>query len=300
MLREKEKLEPYVVASVMKSFSKMKDNVVCGSDKFFLEMEPYVLKNLNNFTHDEFLNIVYSYYVRDQTSKLFEEAVIKKIKNDIHQYNSYSMLYTLTYYLLFTESTDKFLWQTMMDNFNKIKGGKVPLTYYRPFKMALFYLNKKFPNFMQEFDFFDFQDKFYGAEQYYNYVKNEKYYESDHRNFHFKSMLNVRHTIFPVPYVVFENLFIIHFTVEHKKIGFNLFFEKDTVWKSNPIRINKLCKLHSSMMKLLDWEILDITWEQYIGLGNQETRDKYIQTWFNNTCEKQKAKGIIEPVRKYA
>ena len=102
----------------------MKDNIVCGSDKFFHEIEPYILKNLNKFSHDDFLNIVYSYYLRGQTSKEFEEAVLQKIKNDIPEYNTYGMLFTLTYYLLFTESTDKVLWQTMMDNFNKIKGMK--------------------------------------------------------------------------------------------------------------------------------------------------------------------------------
>ena len=277
----------------------MKDNIVCGSDKFFHEIEPYILKNLNKFSHDDFLNIVYSYYLRGQTSKEFEEAVLQKIKNDIPEYNTYGMLFTLTYYLLFTESTDKVLWQTMMDNFNKIKGGKVPITFYRPFKIALFYLNHKYSNFREEFNFFDFQDKFYGAEQYYNYVKNEKYYESDHRNFHFKSMLNVRHTIFPIPYIVYENMFIVHFPVEHKKIGFNLFFERDTVSKSHPIRINKLAQLHSRMMKLLDWEILDITWEKYISIGNQEARDKYIQTWFDEACEKQKSIGVIKPLKKY-
>jgi len=189
-------------------------------------------------------------------------------------------------------SEDKQLWQQMIDNYNIIEG-KLPVFYYRPFRIAMFYLEHKLPNTILD----DFKDRFFGAEQYYNYVKNEELYEKDERNVHFKGILNKRLVIFPVPYVVYENMFMIHYTVEHRKIGFNLFFEKDYVWKSNPVRITKLAEIHSKMMRLDGWELLDISWDKYVSLGKQEARDKYIEDWYNQATEIQKEKGIIKPFK---
>jgi len=269
----------------------MRDNKLAGSDKFFNEMEPLVLKNINKMNLDEFSNVLYAYSVRGLGSKEFHKIVLHKLHSEMSNCNNYHILFNISWYLMFTDNLDKSLWQKYVDQVQKIDG-KMPLIYYRAFKLAAHYIIMN--DEINSIELYDFRDRFFYAEQYYNYTKYESFFESEWRYIHFKSLLNSRLGLFPMISTCFHNLFIVNYMWETKKIGINLFFDRDYVPKSNPLRLNEHARMHSKMMACEDWIILDLTWEDYINIGNQEERDNFIQNWYDKSTQTQIEKGITK------
>ena len=127
----------------------------------------------------------------------------------------------------------------------------------------------------------------------------EKIFFEEWRYVHFKSLINQGIGLFPIPFVCFENMFLVHFMWETRKMGINLFFERDYVPKSEPARLKKTAILHSRMMKLLGWEILDLSWEDYLKKGHQNERNKFLRNWYIQTAELQEKRGVIHKHGKY-
>jgi len=287
LIKNKNHLEINDLASILRSFSKMRDGKMAGGDKFFNEMEPVILKNLDKMNMDDFSNVIYAYSVRNQGSEEFNKIVLNKITNEMKSYSTWHVLFNVAWYLLFTTNKDFTLWQSFVDQVFTIEG-KMPLVYYRPFKIAAYYIEFNITNI----DLFDYKDRFFYAEQYYNYTKGEKFFLMDDRFIHFKTLLNVKLGLYPMISTCFNNLFIINFYWETRKIGINLHLDRDYVPKSDPIRINEHARMHSKMLKLNDWIILDLTWDEYMNIGNQDKRDEFIQNWFTKSCKEQKDRGV--------
>ena len=289
LIKNKDKIEPSDLASILRSFSKIRDNKMSGSDKFFNEMEELVIKNLDKFNHDEFGEVIYAYSVRDQGTPEFHKLVVSKIKENMPQYTTYKQMSNIAWYLLFTDMKDKDFWQYFISQFETIQG-KLPLLYYRPFKIIAYLLETFFPE--NTIDLFEFKDRFYYAEQYYIYAKNEKFFDQDKRYAHFRSLIVNRMGLMPMDSTCFDNLFLLNLYWETKRMGINIFFERDYVPKSEPIRLNGHAKMHSKMMSLNEWIILDLAWDDYVNIGNQDQRDQFIQNWYDKTSEIQIKKGI--------
>jgi hypothetical protein len=294
-----DKIEAFTLHNLLRSFSKMRNGKMSGSDKFFNEMESVVINHIENYKYNfqEFSDILYAYSVRGPLSEKFNKVVNKKLNADIEQANSYHTIHNITWHYLFTENKNVDQWRELLKRYNLLEG-KLPIYYYRPFKIAGYYLNYAFNEkeieLIGDENIFDFKDRFFDPEQIYDYVKYENLASQNPEYGNIKAMMNGRLLLFPIPHFVHKNLFMTHLCWEKRKMGINVWIQRDQVPKSSPIRINQQCYLHSKMMKYEGWEILDIIWEDFVNMGGQIERDKYLHDWFYNTTNKQVQKGIFK------
>lgn len=295
-----ESINPFTLHGTIRAFSKMKEGKMCGSDKFFDEMEQVVINHIetSKYSFQEFSDILYAYSVRGSGSEKLNKLFEKKLSEDIEKANNYHTLHNIAWYLLFKENKDINIWTTFLNKYNILEG-RLPIYFYRPFKLAGFYLDNAFSEADREKigfqNIYDFKDRFYDPEQIYDYVKNENLVDKHPEYLNFKGLLNGRLFLFPLEHVVYDNMFLVHYTWEHAKIGINLWLERDKVPKVNGAnRINGKCLVTSKLLKHQGWEILDVVWEDYINLGNQNKRDKFLHDWYHDTCVLQEKKGIFK------
>ena len=100
----------------------------------------------------------------------------------------------------------------------------MPLIYYRPFKASKFFLKHHFP----EWELEDYIDKFYHAEQLFNVIKYEDFFESDPDYMQFKAFLHVNCLVYPTAFCVYHNLWLLHFVFHEHKIAINFHLDKFT------------------------------------------------------------------------
>jgi hypothetical protein len=106
--------------------------------------------------------------------------------------------------------------------------------------------------------------------------------------------------MYPICHAIYDNVFIVHFSMEHKKLGINLWLPRDEVPKTeNGTRINRLHLLHSKILRFQGWDILDLSWNEFLNLGSQTERDKFIYNWFHSKSIEQEKKGIAPYIYKY-
>ena len=295
-----DKIDAWSLHAVIRAFSKMKENIMCGSDKFFDEMESILIKHIENFklSFGELSDIIYAYSIRGSGSQEFWKILNRKINENLEEANTYHILHNIFWHFLFIENKNLDQWRIVLKKFNEIEG-RPPIYYYRPFKIAGFFLKNAFSE--EELvgavgleNALDFYDRFYDPEQIYDYVKNENLFFKHSEYSNFRDMLNARLFLFPVPFMVLENTFIIHMCWENRKIGINIWLERHMVPKTNgPSRVNKQHLVHSKMLKYQGWEILDITWEDFMNIPGQVERDKFIHNWVLSTSKEQEKKGVF-------
>ena len=300
MPSKKDALSPFNLHGIIRAFSKMKEGKMCGSDKFFDEVEPLVINHIetSKYSFQEFSDILYAYSVRGSGSEKLNNLFEKKLREDIEKANNYHTIHNLLWHMLFTENKDINLWQSLILRYNSLEG-RLPIYYYRPYKLAGYFLDNVFNEAEQEKiglqQIFDFKDRFYDPEQIYDYVKYEKLVDKHPEYLNFKGLINGRLMLFPLGHVVFDNMFLVHNSWEHQKMGINLWLNRDQIPKVNGAnRVNRQCNLHSKLLKYQGWEILDVIWEDYMSLGTQEKRDKFIYDWYHSTSLKQEKKGIVK------
>jgi len=298
--RKVDTMNPFNLHGIIRAFSKMKNGKMCGSDKFFDEMEPAVINHIetSKYSFQEFSDIMYAYSARGSGSDKLNNLFAKKISQDLDKANNYHTIHNIVWYLLFKENKDLSIWSKLLKQYNKLEG-RLPIYYYRPFKLAGYYLDNAFSEAEQEKigfqEIFEFKDRFYDPEQIYDYIKYEHLAEKHPEYGNFKGLLNARLFLFPLNHVVFDNMFLVHYSWEHQKMGINLWLERDKVPKVNGAnRVNSQNLLHSKFLKYRGWEILDVVWEDYMNLGNQNIRDKFIHDWYYSTLASQEKKGIVK------
>jgi hypothetical protein len=295
-----EKIDAWSLHAVIRAFSKMKENKMCGSDKFFDEMEPIIEKHIENFklSFGELSDIIYAYSIRGSGSEKFWKILNQKINENLEQANTYQILHNIFWHFLFIENKNLEQWRVVLKKFNEIEG-RPPIYYYRPFKIAGYFLQNAFPedklaNALGDENLVDFFDRFYDPEQVYDYVKYENLFFKHSEYSNFRDMLNARLFLFPVPFMVLENTFIIHMCWENRKIGINIWLERHLVPKTNgPRRVNKQHLVHSKMLKYQGWEILDLTWDDFMNISGQIERDKFLHNWVLSTSKEQEKKGVF-------
>jgi hypothetical protein len=74
-------------------------------------------------------------------------------------------------------------------------------------------------------------------------------------------------------------------------MGINLILDDQLVPKTK--RTNKKYSVHKNILKHDNWEILEITWQDYFKLGDQDARDKFIHNWWYETSLLQEKKGLF-------
>ncbi len=279
----------------------MKYNKMSGSDNFFNAFEDLIIEyaESNKFSPEEFSDIIFAYSVRGNLSDKLKVYFISYIEKSVSKLNSYHTMHNLFYFFMFTDYINIPVIKNIITNYEAISD-KLPLVYYRAFKLFDYYLTswsgaeETLPLAVR------LREKFYYAEQLYDFVKYERTYgESDEiaiMNDIFKTRLMKE----PITCIVKNNLFINHFSFPQYKIGINIWNERHYVPRTNGnIRLNELCLLHSKFLKMKSWDILDIIWDEFLNVGDQLKKDEFLHNWYENAKISQHKKGICNIKPKY-
>ena len=141
-LHEQGKLDIYHITNILRAFTHAQENKMCGRDKTFYNFEPTVLKNLDKISDRDATHLMYAYGVRAVGNPELHKAFEKRLDAIVERLD-YPAMFNAIYYLLFTESANRSLWQKVVDT--TISNSDVlPIIYFRPFKAARFYLKGKF------------------------------------------------------------------------------------------------------------------------------------------------------------
>lgn len=292
--KEKDQVDAHSLHAVIRSFSKMKYNKMVGSDNFFAALEDTVieLSNKGKFSAEEFSDLTFAYSVRGNLSEKMKTFFNSYIEKHADSFKSYHTMHNLFYYFMFVDYINIPIIEKMVTNYEKIDA-KLPLMYYRSFKLFDYYL----ANWAQSDETIHFavrlREKFYYAEQLYDFVKYERVYgESDEVKI-MHDILKVRLLKEPITCLVKNNLLITHFSFPQYKIGINIWSERDYVPKTNgKIRINEQCLLHSKLLRMKQYEILDLTWDEFLNIGDQLKKDEFLHNWYENAKISQHKKGV--------
>ena len=265
-----------------------------GSDNFFASLEDLVIElaDKSKFSQEEFSDIAFAYSVRGKLSEKMKYFFNSYIEKNAENFKSYHTMHNLFYYFMFTDYMNLPVFEKLVSNYENIPA-KLPLVYYRPFKLFDYYLTNCAESEKTIMMAIRLREKFYYAEQLYDFVKYERVYGETDEVKILHDILRVRLLKEPITCLVKNNLLIIHFTFPQYKIGINIWSERNYVPKTNEkIRINEQCLLHSKFLKMKQWEILDITWDEFLNLGDQLKKDEFLHNWYENAKISQHKKGV--------
>jgi len=103
----------------------------------------------------------------------------------------------------------------------------------------------------------DYKDKFWYAERYFNALRLENYFIHEEEYHEFKCFLNARLFVYPIPFMTFHNLFMMHFVFNEHKIAINYHLKK--LLPPFQYEPTEMQKLGGKIMKLQGWEVLDLS-----------------------------------------
>ena len=79
-----------------------------GSDKLFVHLEPFIIKNINDFNPRDLSHVSYAYSVRSAGNPDLYSAIEKRWEQIIVENGSesfdYPLLHNLVYHMMFTNS----------------------------------------------------------------------------------------------------------------------------------------------------------------------------------------------------
>ena len=96
-----------------------------------------------------------------------------------------------------------------------------------------------------------------------------------------------------MPFVILNNLLVIHFALYKQKIGFN-YYPRDRTMRETK-RVSELQKLHGKLLGYEGWEIMEMGGYEFEDMGYHE-RDMFFREWLREAKERQIKKGIMPRV----
>lgn len=300
------------IAEIIRYINLIKNCKSSGSDEFIVKLLQYSLTfDLNKYSNDQFVEILYlSSYRRlnfDKNNNFSEskDKVMKEIWNklDIHlkkvstTLRSYKQLSLVFYHIMFQRINDKELFNNLFSSCNAIIGN-LTIKHYKAFKFFDLYL-RDFCGYSYS-DCKDLRDRFYYAEQHLNIAKNEPYYAREIKYTKLKETLNRE---FGIPFrlcFAYDNMFMIPLFSETRKIAFFLYLDKDYLPNSKKLNPKSILEV-DFFKKKQDWEVLFLTWDDYINLGNDKNnqRDEKLFYLLEELTLKQEKKGILNRNARY-
>lgn len=265
-----------------------------GSDNFFIALEDTVIEmtNKGSFSTEEFSDIAFAYSIRGNTSDKMKAFFNSFIEKNAQNFKTYHSMHNIFYYFMFVDYINIPVLEKIVSNYENITS-KLPLVYYRPFRLFDYYLSNCPVADKTTIFGVRLREKFYYAEQLYDFIKYERVYGESEEVRILHDIFKVRLMKEPITCLVKNNLLIMHLNFPQYKIGVNVWGERDYVPKTNgKIRINEQRLLHSKLLKMKKWDILDITWEDFINLGDQLKKDEFLHNWYENAKISQHKKGI--------
>lgn len=314
-INSKVQLSTSQIGSLLKQLNQMRKGKMGGKDNFIRKVLIHSMKNIDHFEINDFLEVMYSSSARrlefnsegisdeEYKSQILEIQlkVMEKLKSHIkeNKINTFSQLSLVFYHLMFIRSEDSKLIDSLLEIVNKIDG-VLQVKYYTSFKLFDFYIrnHKKLKNIYNYENLVQFRDRFFYSEQVYNIVKDEHYFLNELRLLDIDNTLSNRlfyHTTKIVPH---ENLFTIPICLETRKIGIFIYFERDYI--PNTKKVSSKALLSSYILSLYDdWEVISLSWDEYLNFGNHIDREKAIFNLIEAKTDEQIKKGLYVRNRRY-
>ena len=219
-LAEQGSLDIYHVLNITRAFSRAQHNRMVGANKTFYNLEPVVLKNLDNVSDRDATHLMYSYSVREAGNPELYAAFDKRLEKMVHNLD-YPSLFNAIYYLLFRENANPELWKGVIAS-TLAQDDTLPLIYYKPFKASNLFMKHHFP----DWNLSDYTDKFFYSENYFNTMRMDDNYERDKEYINFKIFMTGHCLVFPIQFINFHNLLHLHFCFNEFKIAINFHLKK--------------------------------------------------------------------------
>ena len=282
LLANLDKLDYFLVASFLYSFSKFNNGKSSGDLKFYNQMTELVEKFWPEFSNKDKSRIFYSYTTRGYNQErlpLIEKLFIPWAKENVATL-SHSELAPTIISLMFLRYTDKDFWKGMIKNISKQKY-VVPLTHYFAFQIAKYYVSIYYPKWNLK----TFEQALYEAGSQFNAARVPKPTENEEfldffRVFMFKLHLNNK------PFLEWDNLFTVDIALLPQKVG----ILKQSVDENFPesYEIRPFYNLKKFILDNKGWKVWVINWKEYLDQG--ESKDDWLMKNFNNLYLEQSAR----------
>ena len=200
-------------------------------------------------------------------------------------------LFNVIYYLLFTDCTDRAIWDHVVACTVR-NPDTLPIFFYRPFKFARYFLAHHFPDMALR----DFVRTQWLPERYFNQVQMEGRLSARDEMIELKGFLNQKVLAYPVCQVTFHNLVTLHFAWPDEKIAIQ--YHPKTHCKPFSHQPSAMLKLQAKIMRYENWEILDLSEFDFKEMDYQVKVDT-LRQWLRSAKERQLENGIIEKEREY-
>jgi hypothetical protein len=99
-------LDIYHVTNILRSFTHALNDRMWGKDKTYTNLEPIVLKNINNISERDLSHIMYAYSIRNAGNPDIYKAFETKLAT-FNMSNDYPTLYNVVFYMLFRENNNE-------------------------------------------------------------------------------------------------------------------------------------------------------------------------------------------------
>ena len=134
-------LDDYHISNIIRSFSRSQENLMSGSDKLFVHLEPLIINQINNFNSRDLSHVMYGYSIRDCGNPELYKAIDKRVEDLLDQGEvfDYPTCHNMLYYLMFKDSLNEKIWKGVVDS-AVAQDDVLPIVYYKAFKFSKFYL----------------------------------------------------------------------------------------------------------------------------------------------------------------
>jgi hypothetical protein len=192
-------LDEFNLTYIIRGLTRFKLRSGVGKNQTFVQLEPKIHQNFDNFDIRSLSHVMYAYGFREQGNPELHKKFLKRFKSH-DELMDYHTMNNLIYYLMFTDNVDEELWTKVIQHTLQ-RNDHIPVTHFTPFKMSRYYIQHHFP----EWDIRDYYDKFFYPERYYNASLKEKVFLSDQSKLEFTKYLANHFFLLPIDYVTFHN-----------------------------------------------------------------------------------------------
>lgn len=229
-----------------------------GSKKLFANLEKNVLQLVPSMNAREFSTILYAYSVRSAGNPELYAAFDKKVAAVLQEPCDYATLSNVILYLMFRDNADEALWDAVIDK-TLDNDDVIPLTLYKAFKHAKFYLRHHFPGK----DIAEWTDKLWYPEQHWNALTQETEYDTSEMYVEFKAFLNQKCLVYPTAFMTRHNLLTLHYAFPEPKIAIQFHLKKRSP-AQDPFEISQMARLTGKLLRYEGWQVLDLTEAQFM------------------------------------
>ena len=297
VLENLDKMDAFLVSSILYSFSKFSKGRAEGDLKFYNQLTGLVERFWPEFTDKDKARIFYAYTARGfkrETCGLIESIFIPWAKESVHR-QSYTELSNTIMSLMFLRYVDREFWTGFLRNVAK-QQYVVPLSHYYNFQICKHYLSIFYPKWsLKPLDQATFEAaNIFNTERVPRPTENEEFLD-------FYRVLQFKYQINNKPFLEWENLLTIDIAILPQKVGV---LKQGIVENfSDSYDIRPILSLKKFILDNKGWKIWLLNWKEYLDQGANKDEwfkknfsEVYIEqsVRFSRKADEEAAKGPFE------